>query len=228
MMSDHENRRPVRSYVKREGRITVGQRHALAELWPKYGIDVCGSLDFQELFGRDADTILEIGFGNGDTLWQMAQAQPEANFIGIEVYESGVGRLLANIAAQGINNLRVIKQDAVQVLREHVADASLSRIMIFFPDPWPKKRHHKRRLIQPEFVSLLQAKLKTGGVLHCATDWENYAEQMLEVLSAEQHFENTAGRGNFAPRPEYRPLTKFERRGQALGHGVWDLIFRKM
>lgn len=227
-MSDQENRRPVRSYVKREGRITEGQRHALKELWPKFGVEPQGLLDFKALFGREADTVLEIGFGNGDTLLQMAQAEPDSDFIGIEVYESGAGRLLANIDAEGLSNLRVIKHDAVEILRNNIPDQSLTRVMIFFPDPWPKKRHHKRRLIQPDFVSLLQSKLMLDGILHCATDWENYAEQMLDVLSLDKRLENTAGVGNYAKRPEYRPLTKFERRGQALGHGVWDLIYRKV
>lgn len=227
-MSDQEHLRPVRSYVKREGRITEGQRNALVELWPKYGIDPDSTIDFKAIFGREADTILEIGFGNGDTLLQMAQIQVDANFIGIEVYESGVGRLLANIDANNLSNLRIIKQDAVHVLRDRIEDNSLSRVMIFFPDPWPKKRHHKRRLIQSEFIALLQRKLQPGGILHCATDWENYAEQMLDVLSSEVNLANSSGPSQYAPRPEYRPLTKFERRGQALGHGVWDLIFRKV
>ena len=205
MMSEH---RQVRSYVKREGRITEGQRKALDELWPKFGIDPHGELDFNKIFGRDADTILEIGFGNGDTLLQMAQEQSDTNFLGIEVYPSGVGRLLANIQKHEVKNLTVIMQDAVEVLRENIPDNSLTRVMIFFPDPWPKKRHHKRRLIQREFVSLVISKLKPDGILHCATDWENYAEQMLDVLSSDTNLENSAGKGVYAKRPDYRPLTK--------------------
>lgn len=226
MMSKQQHR-AVRSYVKREGRITQGQLKALGQLWPKCGINPHGVLDFNKVFGREADTTLEIGFGNGESLLQMAQAQTDMNFLGIEVYSPGVGRLLASIHAQRLTNVRVIMQDAVEVFRENIPDNSLCRVMIFFPDPWPKKRHHKRRLIQPEFVSLVVSKLKPKGVIHCATDWENYAEQMLDVLSSEANLENSSDKDGYAKRPDYRPLTKFERRGKSLGHSVWDLILLK-
>ena len=171
--------------------------------------------------------MLEIGFGMGQSLVAMAAAAPEKNFIGVEVHLPGVGRLLHSMEDEGVDNIRVYCHDAVEILNDCIDDASLDTVQIFFPDPWHKKRHHKRRLIQPDFVDLLCRKLKPGGVLHLATDWENYAEQMMEVLSANTQLRNQAGEGEFAPRPDHRPLTKFERRGERLGHGVWDLLFKK-
>jgi tRNA (guanine-N7-)-methyltransferase len=218
--------RPVRSYVLRGGRMGSGQQRALAELGPRYLLPFAAApLDAQAVFGRRAPLVLEVGFGMGGATAQIAAAQPGVDFIGIEVHEAGVGSLLRLIGEQQIANLRLVRHDAVEVLREMVAPSSLAGIHVFFPDPWPKLRHHKRRLIQPPFVALAASRLAPGGLLHCATDWQPYAEQMLEVLAAEPLLMNTVS--GFAPRPETRPLTKFERRGLGLGHGVWDLVFRR-
>ena len=218
--------RPIRSYVLRQGRVSRAQTAAHEALLPRYGVEYKKELlDFAVLFGRRAETILEIGFGMGETTAAIAAAHPEKNFLGIEVHTPGVGSLLKQIAAAGLGNLRLVQHDAVEVLRDMIGPASLDGIHIFFPDPWPKKRHHKRRLVQTDFVALLADRLKTGGILHLATDWRDYAEQMLAVLAAEPRLENAAV--GFAPRPEYRPQTKFESRGLKLGHGVWDLVFRK-
>ncbi len=223
-----EQRRRIRSFVIRPGRMTDGQRRALEQGMPRFGLDLAGGvLDAQAAFGRPGPLVMEIGFGMGQSLVQMAAARPDTNFIGIEVHRPGVGRLLHSMAEQGVDNIRVYCEDAVEVLEQCIPDAGLDGVQIFFPDPWHKKRHHKRRLIQPAFVKLLCRKLAPGAVLHLATDWENYAEHMMEVLSEEPRLENTAGPGQFSPRPEYRPLTKFEQRGQRLGHGVWDLLFRR-
>ncbi|MEE4192541.1 MAG: tRNA (guanosine(46)-N7)-methyltransferase TrmB [Halieaceae bacterium] len=221
-------RRRIRSYVMRPGRMTVGQRRALEEGFPRFGLErEAGPLDPESAFGRSAPLVLEIGFGMGQSLVEMAAANPGTNYLGIEVHRPGVGRLLHSVMEQQLDNVRVYCDDAVLVLEECIAPASLDGVQIFFPDPWHKKRHHKRRLIQPPFVTLLCEHLKPGGFLHLATDWENYAEHMLEVLSAEQNLENRAGAGAWSPRPEHRPLTKFEQRGQRLGHGVWDLVFER-
>lgn len=221
--------RPIRSYVLRMGRLTDGQQRAFDDHWPRFGLAHSdGLLDYAAVFGRDAPRVLEIGFGMGQSLVTMAAAAPGTDFIGIEVHRPGVGKLLHSMAAEGVENIRIYCHDAVEVLRDCIPPASLDTIQIFFPDPWHKKRHHKRRLIQPAFAAQLVEFLKPGGILHLATDWENYAEQMLEVLSGTPGLENTAGAGNFAPRPESRPLTKFEQRGERLGHGVWDLLFRRM
>ena len=222
-------RRPIRSFVLRGGRITDGQRKAFDVNWPRYGLELdAGLLNYADVFQRQAATVLEIGFGMGDSLLQMAQAAPEANFIGVEVHPPGIGRLLADIDREQLTNLRVYQADALDVLHKCIADASLACVQIFFPDPWHKKRHHKRRLVQPEFVELVTAKLAENGVLHVATDWQPYAEHCLQVLQASSTLRNSAGTANFAPRPERRPLTKFEQRGQRLGHGVWDLIFERV
>jgi tRNA (guanine-N7-)-methyltransferase len=220
--------RRIRSFVLRAGRMTRGQQRAMDEYWPRWGLELeQGMLDAQAAFGRQAPLVLEIGFGMGQSLSEMAAAAPERNFIGIEVHRPGVGRLLHDLGEQGSVNVRVYCEDAVLVLQQCIADASLEGVQIFFPDPWHKKRHHKRRLIQCEFVSLLASKLKPGGRLHLATDWENYAEHMLAVMAGVPQFNNEAGPGQYSPRPDYRPLTKFEKRGQRLGHGVWDLIFTR-
>jgi tRNA (guanine-N7-)-methyltransferase len=227
-MTELDTRRRIRSYVLRAGRMTAVQKRALETNWQRWGLEYNGSeLAYDSAFGRGGPRVLEIGFGMGQSLVATAEATPETNFIGIEVHRPGVGKLLHSMEERGVDNIRVYRHDAVEVLRDCIPNASLDTIQIFFPDPWQKKRHHKRRLIQPPFVSQLASKLKTGGVLHLATDWENYAEQMMEVLSAAEGFSNTCGEGHFAPRPAHRPLTKFELRGERLGHGVWDLVFSR-
>lgn len=206
--------------------MSPGQQRAHEELLPRFGAPyVTATLDFAALFGRHAPTFLEIGFGMGETTAAMALAQPQHNFLCVEVHTPGVGSLLKQIEERQLANIRIIQHDAVEVLRHMIAPATLDGVHIFFPDPWPKKRHHKRRLVQPDFVSLLAGKLKPGAYVHCATDWQEYAEQMLAVLGAEPALRNSAA--GFAPRPDYRPLTKFEKRGLNLGHGVWDIIFVK-
>ena len=228
MKSTDPRNRPVRSFVRREGRFTEAQRRAVEMLLPKYGAPEGDSvIDFAQLFGRDAPVHLEIGFGNGDALASMASAHPENDYLGIEVHRPGVGALLRRLESEGIANVRVISDDASEVLEQRIPDFSLSAVYLFFPDPWHKKRHHKRRLVQAEFVALLARKLKPGGLLHLATDWEEYAQHMLAVLAAAKTFENTAEPGPFTPRPEGRTLTRFERRGQRLGHDVRDLVFRR-
>ena len=221
--------RKVRSFVKREGRLTKGQAAALERSWPTMGLTHSqGLLNLTEVFGREAPTVLEIGFGMGRSLVAMAKAAPEKNFIGIEVHRPGVGACLLEAEEAEVSNLRVYEHDAVEVLADCVADGSLATVQVFFPDPWHKKRHHKRRLIQPEFVDLLRKKLAIGGVLHLATDWQNYAEHMLEVMQAAPKWRNLSADNTYVPRPEERPLTKFEQRGERLGHGVWDLKFERI
>ncbi len=221
-----EHARRVRSYVLRGGRMGTGQERALAELGPRYVLPYRPQvLDAAAVFGRTAPLVLEVGFGMGDATAQIAAARPGTDFIGCEVHVAGVGALLKRIGEQGLTNLRIVQHDAVQVLRDMIAPGSLAGVHVFFPDPWHKKRHHKRRLIQGPFVELVASRLAEGGYLHCATDWQPYAEQMLEVLSACPALRNSAE--GYAPRPEYRPLTKFEARGLKLGHGVWDLVFRR-
>ena len=219
-------RRSVKSFVLRAGRMGTGQARALEDLGPRFLIPyAAGMLDLDAAFGRSAPRMLEIGFGMGDGTATIAASHPENDYLGVEVHTPGVGALLKRIGEAGLDNVRIIRHDAVEVLEHMITDASRDGIHIFFPDPWPKKRHHKRRLIQPAFVTQLARKLKPGGYLHLATDWMDYAEQMLGVLSGERALRNTVK--DYAPRPEYRPLTKFERRGLKLGHGVWDLVFRK-
>ena len=221
--------RRIRSFVKREGRLTTGQQRALDELFPRYGLTMQQSpIDLKDVFGRTAPVVFEIGFGNGTSLSEMAVNHPEQNYIGVEVHRPGVGNLLLQIEQLGLNNLRVINDDAVDVLKQMIADDSLDAVYLFFADPWHKKKHHKRRIVQKEFVELLRKKLKTGGVFHMATDWQDYAEHMMQVMSEVEGFENIAGQGAYTPRPDYRPMTKFEQRGHRLGHGVWDLLFKKI
>lgn len=221
--------RTIRSFVKREGRLTKGQAGAIERQWPTLGLDYHAQpLELSELFGRTAPVVFEIGFGMGKSLVTMAQQEPTADFIGVEVHRPGVGACLLEAEEQQVTNLRVIEHDAVEVLRDMIPDGSLARVQIYFPDPWHKKRHHKRRIIQPEFVRLLSTKLQVGGKLHLATDWENYAEHMLEVLTGEALLGNLSPTQDYVPRPDFRPLTKFEQRGQRLGHGVWDLMFERL
>jgi tRNA (guanine-N7-)-methyltransferase len=216
----------IRSFVHRRAHITPGQEQAIAQWLPQWSIPYQNKhLDLAQAFGRMAPTILEIGFGMGETTQQIAQARPGDNFLGVEVFNAGVGALLKRIHEHDLRNIRIIQHDAVEVLRDMVAPGALAGVHIYFPDPWPKKRHHKRRLIQPAFIALLASRMAEGAYLHCATDWEHYALQMLDVLSGASELRNTCD--GFAPRPDYRPLTKFENRGLRLGHGVWDLIFTR-
>lgn len=216
--------RHIRSFVLRQGRVSPAQQRSLDTLMPRYGIPYSAQpLDLDHAFGRAAPKILEIGFGMGEPTAQIALAHPQNDYLALEVHPPGVGSLLKQIDAQGIQNIRIIQHDAVEVLRDMVQDATLAGVHIFFPDPWHKARHNKRRLIQPPFIAALVQKLKPGGYIHVATDWQDYAEQVLAVLSAEPLLQNTAT--DYAAKPAYRPLTKFEQRGLKLGHGVWDLVF---
>ena len=224
--SDHP--RAVRSFVTRAGRITSAQERALETLWPKYGIEPHGVLDLDAVFGRAAPRTAEIGFGNGENLLALAAAHPERDYLGIEVHRPGVGRVLLGLEERALTNVRLLCHDAVEVLERHLPEDSLDEILMLFPDPWPKKRHHKRRLIQAPFVTLLAGRLKPGGRVHLATDWAPYAEQMLAVLGAEARLRNLAPQGGFASRPEERAATRFERRGERLGHQVWDLAFMRL
>lgn len=219
-------KRGIKSFVKRGGRVTTGQARALQDLGARFILPYEPKpLDFAAAFGRDAPTILEIGFGMGEATAHIASVMPEKNFLCCEVHQPGVGALLKRIGEQGIGNIRIVAHDAVEVIDHMIAPHSLAGVHVFFPDPWHKKRHNKRRLIQPSFVAKLASRLAPGGYIHCATDWEPYAQQMLEVLSAERALRNTAQ--GFAPKPFYRPLTKFENRGIKLGHGVWDVVFER-
>lgn len=216
----------IRSFVNRRSHITQGQQEALDTFLTKWSLSYRPSLlNLTETFEREAPTILEIGFGMGETTEKIALARPDDNFLGVEVFNAGVGALLKRIEASSLNNIRIIQHDAVEVLRDMLAPQSLAGVHIYFPDPWPKTRHHKRRLIQPLLIELIASRMAPGAYIHCATDWQHYAEQMLAVLSADTSFQNTCE--GFAPRPEFRPLTKFENRGLRLGHGVWDVIFTK-
>jgi len=222
-------RRPVRSYVLREGRLTAGQQRAFASLWPRWGLEYHpAELDLQRLFGNDHPVYLEIGFGNGESLAEMAHRHPERNYLGIEVHRPGVGHLLLKLEELGCENVRVMRHDAVEVLDTMLPPASLAGVYLFFPDPWHKKRHHKRRILQPSLLDRLARVIRPGGLFHAATDWQHYAEQMMDLLSADGlRFEKLAGPGSFSPLPQARPLTKFEPLAQRLGHGVWDLRFAR-
>jgi tRNA (guanine-N7-)-methyltransferase len=216
----------VRSFVLRQGRMSPAQSRAIETLWPRYGIDhTSGLIDFERVFGRRARVVLEIGFGMGETTAAVADARRDVDFIGIEVHGPGVGALLARLDSMGLSNVRVVRRDAVEVVAGMIPSESLAGIHVFFPDPWPKKRHHKRRLLQPAFIHALAARLTPGGYFHAATDWEDYAQEMLAAFEAEPLLRNTAS--GFAPRPASRPLTKFEARGQRLGHAVFDLLFER-
>ena len=220
--------RNIRSFVLRKGRLTIAQQHALDELWPHYGIERSETLlNFEDHFDRPADVIVEIGFGNGECTWQMAQQEPEKNFIGIEVHEPGVGQLLMALEEYHIENVRIACEDAVVFLQQRIPNGSLAGIRIFFADPWPKKRHHKRRIIQPEFVNQLARCIRKGGILHLATDWQPYAVHMLEVMQSSTDFTNLSANGDYCERPGWRPYTKYEERGERLGHKVRDLLYQR-
>lgn len=227
-----ENGRPmrrIRSFVRRQGRLTKGQQHALDNYWPVMGVEYQPEpVDLVSLFGREAPVVLEIGFGMGASLVTMAESNPQQNFLGIEVHSPGVGACLSTAHEAGVENLRVMCHDAVDVLDKMIPDNSLRMVQLFFPDPWHKARHNKRRIVQAPFAELVLRKLKLGGVFHMATDWEAYAEHMLEVMSSLAGYQNQSATKDYVPRPESRPLTKFEQRGQRLGHGVWDLMFERI
>ncbi|WP_312340729.1 tRNA (guanosine(46)-N7)-methyltransferase TrmB [Stutzerimonas nitrititolerans] len=220
--------RTIKSFVMRAGRMTEGQQRGLDQGWPRFGLELAdGMRDFDEVFGRQAPRTFEIGFGMGHSTLEMAAAAPEQDFIGVEVHKPGVGALLGGLLSQNLSNVRIYSCDALEVLRECVPDSSLDRVLLFFPDPWHKSRHHKRRIVQSAFAELVRQKLKVGGVLHMATDWQPYAEYMLEVMSVAPGYVNQAVDGQYVERPPERPVTKFERRGERLGHGVWDLKFQR-
>ncbi len=220
--------RKIRSFVKREGRLTKGQARAMEQYWPTMGLQHSdGLLDIAQAFERSAPVVLEIGFGMGKSLVEMAKAEPEKNFIGIEVHGPGVGACLQYAEELGVTNLKLYYHDAIEILADCITDNSLDRVQLYFPDPWHKKRHHKRRIVREEFVAVIRQKLKVGGLFHMATDWEHYAEHMVAEMYFAEGFDNTASEGYFVARPEFRPLTKFEARGHRLGHGVWDMIYKK-
>ena len=218
----------IRSFIRRQGRLTPGQQYAIDNHWATYCLDPKTDYNFTEVFGREAPLFMEIGFGNGDSLAKMAAANPDKDYIGIEVHTPGVGHLLMLLHEQGISNVRIYCHDAIEVLENKCPDHSLAGLHLFFPDPWHKKKHHKRRIVRASFVDLLDKKLKVGGYFHAATDWENYAEWILDILSTHKGLANTSPTKDYCPCPEYRPLTKFEQRGIRLGHGVWDIIFLKI
>jgi len=219
--------RPVRSFVLRQGRLTRGQEYALSTLWPLYGIDKTDDiLNIERIFGRKAPLTMEIGFGDGVSLAEMAKAAPERDFLGVEVHRPGVGRLLHLIHEYDLSNLRVMDQDAVEILKKNIPSGALDRVQLYFPDPWHKKKHNKRRIVQPDFVALLATRIRSGGVFHMATDWEDYAEHMLTVMTNSEEFRLLSS-VPFSEKPAIRPETKFERRGIKLGHGVWDLLYKR-
>lgn len=226
--ADEKHHRAIRSFVIRAGRLTKGQEGALERQWPLLGLELAqGPINPPAVFGRDGHVVLEIGYGMGASLVEMAKAAPEKDFIGVEVHLPGVGSLLYLAEQAGVTNLRTYKEDAIEVLKL-LPDNSIDTVQLFFPDPWHKKKHHKRRIVQPEFAQTLRRILKPGGIFHMATDWEPYKDYMLEVMDVQDGYENIAGTGNCVPRPQHRPLTKFEKRGESKGHGVWDLMFRKV
>ncbi|OBW97706.1 tRNA (guanosine(46)-N7)-methyltransferase TrmB [Gallibacterium genomosp. 1] len=225
---DGRYKRKVRSFVLRTGRLSDAQKRAMNDNWSEFGLEhQADQFDFKKIFDNDQPVILEIGFGMGSSLVEMAKQNLNNNYIGIEVHTPGIGACIAYALEQQVRNLRVICHDAIEILQDNIPDQSLSGLQLFFPDPWHKAKHHKRRIVQPQFLKLVMQKLKTGGFIHMATDWENYAEQMLDVLSQEEELTNTSATNDFIPRPDFRPLTKFEQRGHRLGHGVWDLYFVK-
>ncbi len=225
-MSETKPLRKIQSFVRRSGRLSKAQSTGLNELWPTYGVNLDNkTINLDELFNKPQSVTLEVGFGNGDSLLEMTLQQPQNNFLGIEVYEAGIGRLINEANKKQICNLKIIKGDAVEILESNIEDDSISCFQLFFPDPWHKKKHHKRRIIQTSFLDILKNKLINGGIVHIVTDWENYAEHIMETMESHPDFKNTAGGHIYSARPKHRPLTKFENRGQNLGHGVWDIIF---
>jgi len=228
-MQEEQPLRRLRSFVRRQGRLTEGQSRALDTLWDEYGLELSqGPLNFEQVFGNNHPTVLEIGFGDGVSLLEMARTGSDKNFIGVEVHRPGVGKLINDAQRDDVHNIKVFCDDAIDVLEKSITLNSLDGVQLFFPDPWHKKRHNKRRIVQPQFAQQIRAKLKVGGYFHMATDWEPYAEHMMDVMSQAEGYKNSSGNGNYSPRPAYRPITKFERRGERLGHGVWDLIFTKV
>lgn len=222
-------KRRIKSFVLRQGRLSQAQQAAIDSFWPKFGLTLKPDLlDLNAEFGREADTIVEIGFGMGQSLCAMAEANPDKNYIGIEVHRPGVGAILKVIGEKGLTNIRVFNDDAIEVLAQRIPKNSLAAVYLFFPDPWHKTKHKKRRILQETFAKTIASHLKEGGHFHMATDWEDYAEQMMQVMTGAEDYQNISGEGQFTPRPDYRPLTKFEQRGHKLGHGVWDLIFEKV
>mgnify|MGYP000433413005 FL=1 len=229
MTNDALKNRPIRSFVIRSGRMTTGQQNSWDALWPKLGLDLSPSLmDFTQIFGNENPLVLEIGFGMGASLCEMAQQAPHENFVGIEVHRPGVGALLMRADELELSNLKVFCADANELLKQSIADQALNRLQLFFPDPWHKTKHNKRRLVQPQFVQNIRPKLEIGGIFHMATDWEPYAKHMMKVMESAEGFKNVAGDHNYSERPDYRPLTKFEERGKRLGHGVWDLLYERI
>lgn len=220
--------RRIRSFIRRQGKLTLGQQRAIDNHWQRFCLDPSVDYDYQQVFERDADIIMEIGFGDGESLLAMAIANPDLNYIGIEVHQPGVGHLMLKLDELNVSNVRIYNHDAVEILEQRIPDYALAGVQLFFPDPWHKTRHHKRRIVNPEFMALLSRRIKVGGYFHAATDWQHYAEHMLAVLSEAASFKNTSLTGDYCERPDYRPLTKFENRGLRLGHGVWDLIFRRV
>ncbi len=218
----------IRSYIRRQGRATAGQQNALDKYWDDYCLDPEAEYDFNQVFARPAPLIVEIGFGNGSSLAEMAEANPDFNYLGIEVHRPGVGHLMLLSQQKGLQNIKIFHHDAIEILENKIPDNFLAGVHLFFPDPWHKRKHHKRRIVRPSFTALLQKKLKKSGYFHAATDWEHYAQEMLKVLSSAPGLVNTSESNTFCDRPDYRPLTKFENRGLRLGHGVWDLVFEKL
>tara|TARA_R110001592_G_scaffold104699_1_gene294589 strand:+ start:6312 stop:7037 length:726 start_codon:yes stop_codon:yes gene_type:complete len=221
--------RPIKSFVIRSGRMTLGQQKGWEECWPKMGLDLgAAATDVRDAFAKQQPLVVEIGFGMGSSLVEMSRAAPELNFLGIEVHRPGVGALMSLAQEQNLENIKVFCADANEVLRDHIPDSSIHRLQLYFPDPWHKVRHNKRRLVQPAFVQTIRPKLEIGGVFHMATDWEPYAKHMMKVMESAEGFRNISGEKQYAERPDYRPYTKFEKRGQERGHGVWDLVFERV
>ncbi len=226
--SSQESHPRIQSFIRRQGRATAGQQNAIDNVWDKYCLDPEKTYDYNQVFDREAPLIVEIGFGNGSSLAEMAETNPDLNYLGIEVHRPGIGHLLLLLEEKGLNNVRIYHHDAIEILELKIPDNSLAAVNLFFPDTWQKRRHHKRRIVRPAFVALLNKKLKSGGYFHAATDWEHYAKDMLSTLSSTDGLSNISKENNYCQRPGHRPLTKFEDRGLRLGHGVWDLIFKKI